>query len=416
MAIVSKTNRDGVDIVIEQLQQKTYPLLLGAWTGGITYESYPRANKNNKKEQVLPQLSLDELDYKEVLMDDKKSITSFFVVDDTRVFNDVTKQYKQTIHMIFQADLVQLYGNTERLDEVFNMDVHRVIKKESVYIVGDITITEGIDNVYSDFTFDPEMQKKIDLHDMSKFHVLKVTFDVLYKDDCAKTFAPVCDPVSIFENGIQIASIPSGGSYSYSTSVGATYFTSLTGQENTSALYDDGWQFQNGTYSNAILSDYHTLVNANEWGHNKRFTGDTGGYMDFSTGIFYDVNHNVTTKALAFPNDILRDYAYRRRWYLNRSGARTWANCISLSPTESKGGETGWRTPSKAEYEQISSNNANSPTYIDNRLFNWSLFNMWSSTEALNNSANAHRYSAGSDSWSIQSKTILAANAYIKNF
>lgn len=195
MAIESKINRDGVDVVIEQLQQSTFPKLLGFWDGATTYISYPRANKLYKGDNIIPEVSLDKKDYREVLYNDKVFVTSFFVVDDTRLYNDETRQFKHTISMIFQADLVKLYGKTNRADEEFNMDVIRVLKKENLYIVGDITMAEGVDSVYSDLTISGDLKDKLKLTDMSQRHLLRVTFDVLYRDDCAKPIVLVCPQI-----------------------------------------------------------------------------------------------------------------------------------------------------------------------------------------------------------------------------
>jgi hypothetical protein len=187
MAVVSKTNRDGIDVVIENLQQKFYSRLLAYWNGSATYESYPRANKINDKrdtENVLPKISLDEKDYQGVLTNDKFDATSFWLIDDSRIFDDEINQIRQSISFIIQADLVELYGASERYDEQFNMDVLRVVKSESKYIYGDIEIEEGVDNVYSDLNITGALRDKLRLTDISQFHVLKVTFDVIYKFKC----------------------------------------------------------------------------------------------------------------------------------------------------------------------------------------------------------------------------------------
>ena len=59
MAIVSKTNRDGVDVVIENLQQAFYPSLIGYWDVDAVYTSYPRANKNYREDNIIPEISLE---------------------------------------------------------------------------------------------------------------------------------------------------------------------------------------------------------------------------------------------------------------------------------------------------------------------------------------------------------------------
>jgi len=229
MAIVSKTNRDGVDIVIEQLQQKFYPSLLGYWDGSATYQMYPRANKNYRNDDIIPEVSLDQKDYTEVLNSDKFSVTSFFLNNDERIFSDVDKRIKQSISIIFQADLVALYGESERMDEQFNMDILRVLKKENFYIYGDVTFTEGVDNVYRDLSISGELKESVKLTDLSHFHVLKVDFDVIYKPNCNATLPPVCAGVSISVDGVFSEVKPAGSSYNCVTGGSASIDISLNG-------------------------------------------------------------------------------------------------------------------------------------------------------------------------------------------
>ncbi len=232
-------------------------------------------------------------------------------------------------------------------------------------------------------------------------------FTIVDQDDNPVVVTEITDTANIFKGQITIP-IP------------ITTALLTTGQENVELTGDDGDRFLNGDYASknaADISNFYTLVNDNEFGHKKRFTGDTGGFMDEATGNFFDVNGVATTKALAFPNDIMRDYAWRRRWYFNRSGARSWANCVTLTLTESRGGEVGWFCPNRSEYESLSSSNANAPTYIDNRLFNWSTNNMWCSTTSILDSTRAQRLSPTADTWSgNQPKTQSNANAYVKMF
>lgn len=218
MAIVSKTTRDGLDIVIEQLQQKFYPLLIAYWDTNATYQCYPRANKNYRDDNIIPELSIDEKDYECVLFSDKYSVTSFFVAENARTFQDENKRIKQRISIIFQADLTSLYGAAERFDEKFNSDVLRVLKKENFYIYGDIDFQEGIDSVYSDLSISGDLKEKIKVTDMSEMHVLKVSFDVIYKPNCNSTLPPVCSGVSVSVDGVFSEVVPAGGVYNCVTS------------------------------------------------------------------------------------------------------------------------------------------------------------------------------------------------------
>jgi len=221
MAIVSKINRDGVDVVIESLQQRFYASLLAYWDAGITYQMYPRANKNYRSENIIPEISLDEIDYSEVLASDKFSVTSFFLNNDSRIFQDEFKRIKQSISIIFQADLVALYGETERMDEQFNMDVLRVLKKENFYIYGDIEIIEGVDNVYRDLQLSGELKDSVNVTDISKQHVVRLSFDVIYKPNCNTTLLPLCAGVSVSVNGTFSEVVPAGGTYNCVTGGGS---------------------------------------------------------------------------------------------------------------------------------------------------------------------------------------------------
>lgn len=132
----------------------------------------------------MPQVSLDEKDYKQVLNDDKFSATSFFLIGDNRTYQDEWGQIRQEISLIFQTNLVELYGGTERYDEQLNMDVLRVLKQENKYIVDDIEIEEGYANVFSDLTLTGRLETNIKRTDVSQYHCVKFAFNVLYKPKC----------------------------------------------------------------------------------------------------------------------------------------------------------------------------------------------------------------------------------------
>ena len=64
----------------------------------------------------------------------------------------------------------------------------------------------------------------------------------------------------------------------------------------------------------------------------------------------------------------------------------------------------------------LSNNNLDSPTYIDSRLHNWSLFNMWTSSTPKTATTSGFRYNSGSDVSSLSAKTGTNGGAYIKLF
>ncbi len=204
MAIVNKTYRDGVDTVIQYLQNKWYNKLLGNW-GNSVYQMYPRANKNKKEDQTIPEISLDEENYDEVLINDKFDVTSFFLIDNESTFTDEYKRINQRVSLIFQADLFALYNGAERMDQRFNMDVLRVVRQESQFIFGDISLIETVDDVYRDLSLSGDFKRKIDVTDISHQHILRVDFNLIYKPNCNATNAPASPGTFAFQlNGTTI--------------------------------------------------------------------------------------------------------------------------------------------------------------------------------------------------------------------
>ena len=115
-----------------------------------------------------------------------------------------------------------------------------------------------------------------------------------------------CSPASYtveYDNGTPIESgtIPSGGSATISVPdvitlpLGARIMP--TGAEETGGV-DDGREV-----------DFFTLDGTNYFGSDRRFTGITGGYYDRLTTTWRDVLGVATTRALAYPNDLVCDWS-----------------------------------------------------------------------------------------------------------
>jgi hypothetical protein len=76
-----------------------------------------------------------------------------------------------------------------------------------------------------------------------------------------------------------------------------------TGQTTSYRTGDDG-DIQAGRDNSFFELDF-----VNFFGNNKRFTGKTGGYYDRATSQYKDVNGTVTTRSVAFPNEIKIDWS-----------------------------------------------------------------------------------------------------------
>lgn len=206
MAVVSKTDRHGVDNAIEALQQSLFPRLIAYWDVNAVYTSYPRANKVFKEDDIIPEISLDLKEGKEVLTDDNLGVNSFWLVSNSRPYDADNKQLIHDVSLIFQADLVKLYGQTNRADEEFNIDVLRELTRKNVFMFNeDINVITTVDAVYSDLTFSAEMKEKIIYTDISNLHVVRFDFEIRYSIDCIPTLAPICAGASETFNGNAIS-------------------------------------------------------------------------------------------------------------------------------------------------------------------------------------------------------------------
>jgi len=84
--IVEKDYRVGIDTVVSYFQDKLYANLLSKWVVDSVYTCYPRANKNYKDGNKIPEISLDSKDYSSALFDDKVAVNSFFLTPDNKLW------------------------------------------------------------------------------------------------------------------------------------------------------------------------------------------------------------------------------------------------------------------------------------------------------------------------------------------
>jgi hypothetical protein len=434
MAIVSKTYRDGLDKVVNILQNKFYPRLLGFWDASAVYTMYPRVNKNYKNDQLKPFLSLDNKDYKETLYDDRVSVNSFFIGDDVSEWEYSNQQIRREVSIVFQANLDALYSNAERIDEAFNNDVLRVLKQPNGYIVGDIQIAEGVDQVYNDFSITSEFKEKLKLDDIGKRHVVKFTFEVIYDLNCEKRVVKACADVTSSFNGSGITSTPSGvnkaiivqtneaipvqtGTIINDTAselrvevpagvlLDRIYLRPQpTGQTAIYQDYDDGWKVANSadTYNppdqgypmRLNPSNMWKVIYTNVFGHLWRITGTTGGYWDNILLGYYDVNGNSTTYALAFPNDYMIDHHTGLGWVNTTLTSKKFLNVGDNIFTQmnnySNAGFNDYFVGNKNENDSITDIGRQWAFYNQPPFDNIGATNKWSSTSAAYSTTTAY--------------------------
>lgn len=181
MGYVVKQNPIGIDIVINDVIESMYDSLIDS--GWTDYEAYHRVYKNAKDSSgnFIPEAfvadSVNQDDYREVLFDDNKRSTSFFLTGDATTRE--SGNYKVPMSVIFQVNCQELYDRlVGRADEEARNDAIVAIEKNS-HGVNITSIETSIPVVYSEFVTD-----NVTFTDMSPMHVFRINMDVLVDYSC----------------------------------------------------------------------------------------------------------------------------------------------------------------------------------------------------------------------------------------
>ena len=175
MALVLKTNPVGVDVVVNDIQNLLFTNLtsngVGNWTNS-NYQSYYRAFINPKNGGTIPEVDNGSNEYKEVLMDDTFTASSFFLVDNVRDFEE--SQFGVSVSIIFQANIKELFPSIpHRADEEMHKDIIDAIE-DTQYTDMITGFSLGIDNVYSDLSIPESFIERVQWDDLSQYHIIKL--------------------------------------------------------------------------------------------------------------------------------------------------------------------------------------------------------------------------------------------------
>lgn len=182
MALILKDKPVGVDKSIDTIQNALYTALVtnGTWTN---YESYHRAYRNETEGGIVPELFTGNgNDYADAYMNDKFTVTSFFLVDNETGIND--DMFTSDISVIFQVNLNKLYNKApHRFDEEFRNQIVKIFRG----LDGSFSfnsITTSVDSVYAGLDTD-----KVKLNDTHPCHVVRYELTANYQHACDNTFA-----------------------------------------------------------------------------------------------------------------------------------------------------------------------------------------------------------------------------------
>ena len=153
---------------------------------------------------------------------------------------------------------------------------------------------------------------------------------------------------------------------------------------NTSNMYKTGQTVSAGTGTDGDLQrgrgdDWFNLGYDNPFGSQKRFTGTTGGYYDEVAADFKDVDDNVVSKAVAFPNDLVCCWSqwnqvgkiFNLFYAVFTAGATNAAARTAAGLLDVGGFDSGWALPNRGEIDEIADDElvGGSPVQTDYQPF-----------------------------------------------
>lgn len=159
----------GIDIEIEKIRRHLLKNL--GWLG---VEMFGRAYKNVTKDgKLVPEVYIGNGEYKEILTNDLKSVTVFFVDSDKHTKAN-SLEMQTDLSVVFIVNLVKLKGNNNaRLDALVQHEVLSTLKQTTQFEISELT--KGLDALKE---FDTS---KIKLSDMQPYHIFSVTGKIKYK-------------------------------------------------------------------------------------------------------------------------------------------------------------------------------------------------------------------------------------------
>lgn len=185
MQLVHKENPVGVDAVIDKLQRDLF-IELTVRFGWRDYDSYPRAYRNRKEGDTIPEVYTSNGDYKEVLFNDKETVTSFFLTDDKRTYEQGNSVFTQWVSIIFQANLAKLFPDIQhRADEEMIDNIFKALKNKN-WEGKFVEVITGVDKVYESLKLSYD---KKNFDDMGNFSIARFNFKMLYVNTNCETTA-----------------------------------------------------------------------------------------------------------------------------------------------------------------------------------------------------------------------------------
>lgn len=160
-----KETPTGIDKEIKNLQIYLYDRISLKF-GLNDFDAYGRVYKNRRNDLIIPEYYLSNRDYKEVLLDDRRSGIMFFSPESR--FTDYGGLVEQYCDIMFTFNLTRLYGNDNRNDEETRNFILTLLNNY-VDRLGDKEVETDLRFVYKDYNGVASY-----FYDMQEFHHFKI--------------------------------------------------------------------------------------------------------------------------------------------------------------------------------------------------------------------------------------------------
>ena len=176
--LYTKTEATGIDVEIQKAQRLLHDKLNVLWNTDIS--GYGRAYLLKRGKQVLPEVFVNDIDYKDVLSLDSNR---FFFIQSESSNKISNTRYECDVDIYFILNLKEVKATVDhRADEEVHSDVDYLLN-QTYFDVKSLEI--GIDNVIKDFKLDD--RDNFNLSDFEPYHIFKYVCAIKYdisKKEC----------------------------------------------------------------------------------------------------------------------------------------------------------------------------------------------------------------------------------------
>lgn len=168
MTVYAKSNPVGIDKRILRIQNKLDELDWG------NIDVYGKLYINQKNGERIAEAYVGNGEYSEIFVDDRKTaVFGFFVSENRSGLNMI----RVPVELVCSVRLDKLSVTTERQDEEALLEVHKIIKKETLR-PQEREIKTGLSNVFNRIS-----TERIKYRDMHPWFNFSIGFDLVYKNE-----------------------------------------------------------------------------------------------------------------------------------------------------------------------------------------------------------------------------------------